>query len=63
MERSTNRRPKRPAGKPNREETVYTEAKPVNISRFLIRIATVVAVVLAIVFATVFIKRKQNVKK
>lgn len=60
MERSTNRRPKRPAGKPNREETVYTEAKPVNISRFLIRIATVVAVVLAIVFGmSIFFKAEK----
>ena len=63
MEKSTNRRPKRPsrpAGKTHREEKVYTEAKPVNISRFLIRIATVVAVVLAIVFGmSIFFKAEK----
>ncbi len=63
MDKNTNRRPKRssrPAGKTHREETVYTEAKPVNISRFLIRIATVVAVVLAIVFGmSIFFKAEK----
>ncbi len=49
-----NRRNTRPQ---RREETVYTEAKPVNISRFIIRIATVVAVVLAVVFGmSIFFK-------
>ena len=60
MDKNTNRRPRRPTGKTNREETVYTEAKPVNISRFLIRIATVVAVVLAIVFGmSIFFKAEK----
>lgn len=63
MEKSTNRRPKRRpqhTGNTHREETVYTEAKPVNISRFLVRIATVVAVVLAIVFGmSIFFKAEK----
>ena len=63
MEKSTNRRPRRPkqpTGRPHREETVYTEAKPVNISRFLIRIATVMAVVLAVVFGmSIFFKAEK----
>ncbi|MBE6925770.1 MAG: FtsQ-type POTRA domain-containing protein [Ruminococcaceae bacterium] len=63
MERNTDRRPKRPkqpAGKPHHEETVYTEAKPINISHFLIRIATVVAVVLAVVFGmSIFFKAEK----
>jgi len=43
-----------------REETVYTEAKPVNISRFLVRIATVLAVVFAIVFGmSIFFKAEK----
>ena len=65
MEKSTNRRPKRPsrpAGKTHREETVYTEAKPVNISRFLIRIATVVAVVLAIVFGMSILFKAEKIE-
>lgn len=60
MDKNTNgkadrrRRQTRP---PRREETVYTEAKPVNISRFIIRIATVVAVVMAVVFSmSIFFK-------
>ncbi|MBE6983298.1 MAG: FtsQ-type POTRA domain-containing protein [Ruminococcaceae bacterium] len=60
MDNSTNRRPvhrHRPENKPRQEETVYTEAKPVNITRFLIRIATVVAIVMAIVFGmSIFFK-------
>lgn len=60
MEKNTNRRParkRRPVNQPRREETVYTEAKPVNITRFLIRIATVVAIVIAVVFGmSIFFK-------
>ena len=60
MDNGTNRRParrRRPENKPRQEETVYTEAKPVNITRFLIRIATVVAIVMAIVFGmSIFFK-------
>ncbi|MBQ3000586.1 MAG: FtsQ-type POTRA domain-containing protein [Oscillospiraceae bacterium] len=63
MDKNTNRRPRRPsrpAGKPHREETVYTEAKPVNISRFFIRIVTVMAVVFAIVFGmSIFFKAEK----
>ena len=51
------RRPTRPQ---RREETVYTEAKPVNISRFIVRIATVVAVVLAVIFSmSIFFKAEK----
>lgn len=51
------RRPTRPR---RREETVYTEAKPVNISRFIVRIATVVAVVLAVIFSmSIFFKAEK----
>ena len=60
MEKYTDREPKRrprPKRKVHREETVYTEAKPVNISRFFVRIATVLAVVFAIVFGmSIFFK-------
>ena len=60
MDNSTNRRPdrrRRSENRPRQEETVYTEAKPVNITRFLIRIATVVAIVMAIVFGmSIFFK-------
>ncbi len=60
MEKNTNRRPARrrqPAGKPRQDEIVYTEAKPVNITHFLIRIATVIAIVMAIVFGmSIFFK-------
>ncbi len=60
MENSTNRRParrRRTENKAHLEETVYTEAKPVNITRFLIHIATVVAIVIAVVFGmSIFFK-------
>lgn len=60
MDNNTNRQParrRRAAQRPIREETVYTEAQPVNITRFLIHIATVVAIVMAIVFGmSIFFK-------
>ena len=63
MEKYTNREPKRRPrrkAKPIQEETVYKDAKPVNISRFLIRIATVMAVVLAVVFGmSIFFKAEK----
>lgn len=63
MDRNTNRqttRRRRPTRPQHREETVYTEAKPVNISRFIIRIATVVAVVMAVVFGmSIFFKTER----
>jgi len=56
--KKTRRRYKTPPQR--REETVYTEAKPVNISRFIIRIATVVAVVMAVVFGmSIFFKAEK----
>ena len=49
--------PKRRPAPPVREEMEYTQAQPVNISRFLMRIATVVAVVIALVFGmSIFFK-------
>lgn len=49
--------PKRRPAPPVRQETEYTQAQPVNISRFLVRIATVVAVVIALVFGmSIFFK-------
>ena len=49
--------PKRRPAPPVREETEYTQAQPINISRFLMRIATVVAVVVALVFGmSIFFK-------
>ncbi len=49
--------PKRRPAPPVREETEYTQAQPINISRFLMRIATVVAVVMALVFGmSIFFK-------
>lgn len=63
MDRNTNRRTvrkRRPTQTKHREETVYTDAKPVNISRFIVRIATVVAVVLAVVFSmSIFFKAEK----
>ena len=63
MDKNTDRKrtPKRrPVKRPRRDETVYTEAKPVNISRFIVRIATVVAVVLAVVFGmSIFFKTER----
>lgn len=63
MDKNTNRKPvrrHRPTRPQRREETVYTEAKPVNISRFIIRIATVVAVVMAVVFSmSIFFKAEK----
>ncbi len=63
MDKNTNRktpRNRRPVKRPRKDETVYTEAKPVNISRFIIRIATVVAVVLAVVFGmSIFFKTER----
>lgn len=63
MEKYTNREPKRRPrrkAKPIQEETVYKDAKPVNINRFLIRIATVMAVVLAVVFGmSIFFKAEK----
>lgn len=59
MEKNTNRRParrRRPVNKPQ-DEIVYTDAKPVNVTHFLIRIATVIAIVMAIVFGmSIFFK-------
>lgn len=49
--------PKRRPAPPVREETEYIQAPPVNITRFLVRIATVVAVVIALVFGmSIFFK-------
>lgn len=46
--------------KPRQDETIYTEAKPVNITHFLIRIATVIAIVMAVVFGmSIFFKVSQ----
>ena len=63
MDKNTNRkavRGHRPVKRPRRDDTVYTEAKPVNISRFIVRIATVVAVVLAVVFGmSIFFKTER----
>lgn len=63
MDKNTNRkapRNRRPVRRQRKEETVYTEAKPVNISRFIVRIATVVAVVLAVVFGmSIFFKTER----
>lgn len=63
MDKNTNRKTAhrhRPTRPQQREETVYTEAKPVNISRFIIRIATVVAVVMAVVFSmSIFFKAEK----
>ncbi len=63
MDKNNNRktvRKRRPVKKPHREQTTYTESKPVNITRFLVRIATVVAVVLAVVFGmSIFFKTEQ----
>ena len=63
MDNNTNRktaRRRRPTRPQRREETVYTEAKPVNISRFIVRIATVVAVVLAVIFSmSIFFKAEK----
>ncbi len=65
MDNSTNRRPdrrRRPENKPRQEETVYTEAKPVNITRFLIHIATVVAIVMAVVFGMSIFFKVDNIE-
>ena len=63
MDKNTNRKTahrRRPTRPHRREETVYTEAKPVNISRFIVRIATVVAVVLAVIFSmSIFFKAEK----
>lgn len=63
MDKNTNRktvRSRRPVKRPRKEDTVYTEAKPVNISRFIVRIATVIAVVLAVVFGmSIFFKTEK----
>lgn len=63
MDKNTNRktvRSRRPVKRPRKDDTVYTEAKPVNISRFIVRIATVIAVVLAVVFGmSIFFKTEK----
>ena len=63
MDKNSNRktaRSRRPVKRQRNDETVYTEAKPVNISHFMIRIATVVAVVLAVVFGmSIFFKTEK----
>lgn len=63
MDKNTNRktaRQHRPVKKTRRTENVYTEAKPVNITRFLVRIATVVAVVMAVVLGmSIFFKTER----
>ena len=53
-------RRRRSDNKPRQDETIYTEAKPVNITHFLIRIATVIAIVMAVVFGmSIFFKVSQ----
>ena len=63
MDNNTSRRPvrrRRLDNKPRQDETIYTEAKPVNITHFLIRIATVIAIVMAVVFGmSIFFKVSQ----
>ena len=63
MDNNSNRkavRKRRPVKRMHKDETVYTEAKPVNISHFIIRIATVIAVVLAVVFGmSIFFKAEK----
>lgn len=65
MDNHTNGRParkRRPVNKPQLDETVYTEAKPVNITRFLIHIATVVAIVMAVVFGMSIFFKVDNIE-
>ena len=62
MDNNTRRpvRRRRSDNKPRQEETIYTEAKPVNITRFLIRLVTVIAIVMAVVFGmSIFFKVSQ----